>query len=531
MTEWENKSTRRQFVAGAGAAFGAVALGGFASACGSSTPSGAGTTGAAGTSRGGALRVAVSGGGQRETLNPILSIYDNASQLRTLQVFEWIAEADRNAAPKLQLAESIEPNKDGSQWTVRFRSGLKWHDGKPVTSQDLRYTLEYVGNPKTGASQYPVTALMDLGAMKKLDERTLLIPMKQPIGDLMSLLIGPGWGLIQDGTTKFVPAIGTGPFKFKSWTRGQNSAFVKNADYWQSGLPYVDSLECLSIDDETARLNALLSGQVDAVGGLPFPRAKSYQSQGESSPIKLLVGDASQATSITMGMSHPPFEDPRVRKAMRLIVSRAQMVADAQYGFGHVANDIPCLGVPYYDTELEQREQDLEQAKSLLKAAGQDRASFTLNSTNGNFFPGQLASATLFAQQAAQIGLKINVENLPAESYYVQGFPNEAFAQIQWTPATIPSQYLLEYLPDAPLNGCQWKDPRTTKMIHEALAAVNKSQAEAKWKEVQRYMWENGPEIFWGTCPNVDAVASNVVAYASKFGPLDWYDFRRWEVT
>lgn len=529
MADLGDPRTRREFVAGAGAFFGAVAVGGIVAACGSNSVTSSASSGGK-AAKGGTLRVAVSGGGQRETLNPILSIYDNASQLRTLQVFEWIAVADQNANPSLQLAESIEPEDHGTTWVVRLRDGLKWHDGKPVTAQDLQYTLEYVGNPKTGASQFVVASLMDLKGMKKLDERTLRIPMKQPVGDLLGLLIGPGWGLIQNGTTKFDPAIGTGPFEFKSWTRGQNSLFVKNPDYWQNGKPYVDSLECLSIDDETARLNALLGGQVDAIGGAPFSRAKGYKEQGDTSPVQLLIGEAAQSTSITMGMEHEPFKDPRVREAMRLIVDRPQMVSNAQFGFGQVANDLPCLGVEYYDSSIEQREQDIEKAKSLLTAAGQDGASFVLNSTNGNFFPGQLGSATLFSQQAEQAGIKVQVENLPAETYYAKGFPNETFAQIQWTPSTIPAQYLLEYLPDAPLNGCQWKDPKTTKLIHQALATVDKAKATEIWTEVQKEMWERGPEIFWGMCPNVDAAATNVVGSTSKFGPLNWYDFRDWQV-
>jgi peptide/nickel transport system substrate-binding protein len=527
----ERKATRRAFLLGAGAAIGAASTAGPAFSSVNALMAAREKARERAGGSGGTLRVGVSGGGQAETLNPILDINDTASTLRGYQVFEWLAVAGPNTEPVLQLAESLEPNATGTEWTARLRAGVEWHDGKPLTADDLIYTLRYISTPKVGASASSITSLMNIPALKRLDSRTVRIPMLQPIGDLPSLIVAPGWAIIQDGTTSFDKPIGTGPFKFQSWVRGQSSSYVRNPNYWVSGEPHVDGLEVLSIDDDTARLNALLGGQVDAIGTVSFPDAKSYQAQGSQSPIAILLAESPQSTSFTMGTAHAPFNDVRVRQAFRLIVNRPQMIENAQFGFGKVANDLPMPGEPYYDSSLPQREQDIAQAKALLKQAGHESLSVVLNSTNGNFFPGQLAAATLFKQQAQAAGVTVSVNNIPAGSYYSTGFPNYTFAQIQWTPSTVPSQYLEEYLPTAPLNGCQWRNPTTTKLIHEALRTVNRARATELWAEVQKFFWNEGPEIYWGTCPIIDAASPQVKgATVSRAGTLNNYDFRRWSL-
>ena len=210
--------------------------------------------------RGGTLRVAVAGGGQAETLNPLADVYDTASIVRGFQLFDWLVYTGPNLQAQMQLATSIEPNSSGTEWTVRLRKGVLWHDGKPLTADDLIYTLQWLTNPKTASANAPVGNLMNVKAIKKLDPLTVRIPMHIPIGDLVALININGFGVIQNGTKNFTNPIGTGPFKFVSWTPGQHSVFAANPHYWVHGEPYVDQLEVFSISDQTAlRLNALLS--------------------------------------------------------------------------------------------------------------------------------------------------------------------------------------------------------------------------------------------------------------------------------
>ena len=217
-----------------------------------------------------------------------------------------------------------------------------------------------------------------------------------------------------------------------------------------------------------------------------------------------------------MGFIAKPFSDGNVRKAFRLIVDRKAMIDQVQSGFGKVANDMYGLGFPLYDTELPQREQDIEQAKSLLKKAGYEGLKVTLPSSRA--LSGQLESATLFAQQASAAGVTVNVRNTPAGTYFSTGYPNYPFGQTTWQAIQIPYFYITSLLPGAPYNETQWKDPLNTKLIHAALADPDPSGAQEKWNAVQKYGYDNGGELLWGTSPWVDGLSKKVGgAYPSAF--------------
>src|SRR5262249_38093457 len=149
-----------------------------------------------------------------------------------------------------------------------------------------------------------------------------------------------------------------------------------NRDYWDSPKPYPDQLTILSIEDPTARLNALQAGQIDICVAMPSAVARANL---KSTSYKVIVGEPGQSYVIYMRCDSGPFRDPRVRQAMRLIPDRQAMINSVLDGFAEVGNDVQCPGVKYFDSSLPQRTQDIEQAKSLLKAAGASGLSVTID--------------------------------------------------------------------------------------------------------------------------------------------------------
>ncbi len=201
--------------------------------------------------------------------------------------------------------------------------------------------------------------------------------------------------------------VGTGAFMYESFTPGQQSVFKKFPNYWQSGKPYVDQLTIIDFTDDTARVNALLGGQVDAIDNLPT--GQIAQVQGNSS-LKVLISHTGQWQPFTMRVDQAPFSDVRVRQAMRLIVNRPQMVeqvlsrpgADRQRHVRAVRSRLP--------TALPQRHQDIEQAKSLLKPAG--HAGLTVQLATAPVFQGVVQAAEVFAQQATGAGVNVKLRKL-----------------------------------------------------------------------------------------------------------------------
>lgn len=471
--------------------------------------------------KGGRLRIGFVGNGTSESLFPIttVAIIDVA---RCENLFDNLVKLKPDNTLSMELAETFDPNKTADEWTIRMRDGVTWHDGSPLTADDLIYTLQQVADPKLGSSQSLVTSFIDIPRMRKLDARTVRLNMKQPNSELPQFFVT--FQVVKKGAMQGDKPVGTGPFIFESFTPGRQSVFKKNPNYWQSGKPYVDELVCVSIPDQTARLNALLGGQVDAIEGLSYAQAKA---QANSKQVRVMQADGPNDVPIYMATNLEPFRDVRVRQAMRLIADRPALVESAQVGFGEVANDIFGKGLPGYADDLSQREQDIDEAKSLLKAAGQEGLEVTLYSST--VAQGLLESATLFASQAKKAGVTINVENQPAASYFGPDYLKQNFAQSLWFSESIVSHMARSVAPGAPFNETHWDNDKWTSIWNEALKTTEEAKRGELVHELQRIQYEEGGYIEWGIFPLLDGVSTRVRgAVPNSAQPLGNYNFRDW---
>ena len=195
---------------------------------------------------------------------------------------------------------------------------------------------------------------------------------------------------------------GTGPFKYQSFTPGVASTFVRNEHYWHSGLPHLDSIVTTNIADETSQVNALQSGQVDVINFLSEVSVAALQAGG----MHVNISNTGGWGPFVMRTDQKPFDDVRVRQAFRLIVDRKEMLNQI---FGGNSNRQRRVRAPDkgYPKDLPQREQDIDQAKSLLKAAGADSLTVDLVTTPNA--PGMIQAAQVFATQAKKAGVNVNV--------------------------------------------------------------------------------------------------------------------------
>jgi peptide/nickel transport system substrate-binding protein len=307
------------------------------------------------------------------------------------------------------------------------------------------------------------------------------------------------------GTTSFDPPIGTGPFKFDSWRRGTSTQLVKNRQWWKSNLPYLDELEIVNIADSQARLNALQGSQVDIISGLDFTQAKALEG---NSGAKLLRTPGSRCIPFYMRLDYPAFEDNRARTAFKLAVDRQELVDNVLLGYGSVANDMFGAGYPSYPDDVEQREYDPEKAKSLLAAAGQSDVAVTL--TTSKVVPGMLEAATAYAQQAKEAGIRIKLQEVPADQYWTgQYFLKVPFAQEDWS-ERFELTAELALLSDAPFNETVWKRPDFDRRFVEAGQTADEGQRADIYKELQREVWAEGGYIIWGYQDVLDAAKPGV---------------------
>ena len=213
--------SRRQFLHGSARGVGGLAAAALA-ACGGSAapqPAAARKAAAAKPAYGGKLRIGTAFGGPTDSLDPGAA-NQGADYYRSNALFDALCYLDTNYRVQLQLAESMEPNAKGTAWTVRLRSGVKWHDGKPLTADDVIYTLKR--DEKLQLVGTYATSVIDFANLRKLDSRTLVIPLTVPRADYPLDLCAP-LNIVPNGTTDFHHPVGTGPFKYVSFTPGQSS--------------------------------------------------------------------------------------------------------------------------------------------------------------------------------------------------------------------------------------------------------------------------------------------------------------------
>jgi peptide/nickel transport system substrate-binding protein len=502
----ERRWSRREVLRGALVGGAALSAPGVLAAC--SGDGGAGDdvtpTGKESVKRGGRLRVGVTGGGGGESLDPhkALSVADIA---RTENLYDRLTVQAPEGDTQMSLAESFEPNASADVWTVKLKPDITFHDGKPLTADDVIYSYRRILDPDEALQGAADIGMVDAGKMRKVDELTIEMTLKGAYADFPAACEQRSLAIIPAEFSDHTKPVGTGPFRFESFAVGERSLFQKHENYWEEGKPYVDELEILSIADPAARMNALNAGQVDAIESVDLAQAKGIPEGGE---IRILNAKTGAWVPVTISVKAKPFDDPRVRQALRLIADRQQIVDQALLGFGFVGNDLFCPFDPMYADDLPQREQDIEQARSLLQQAGQENLIVELNSSQAA--PGMLESALIYAEQAKEAGVTVEVKRTPADSYWNDVYLKVPVAQSQWAHRALDPQILQSVDCKAPYNETEWCRPEFDKLTAEARGTLDEARRRELYYEAQRMLYDEGGYLIWGFTNWVDAYRDNV---------------------
>lgn len=453
--------------------------------------------------RGGQMRMAITGNGTSENYSPALA-NSPVDGLHLLLVYDSFKRTLPFYKTGPGLAVEWVHDKAATTWEIHLRKGVTFSDGKPFTADDVIYTMRLMANP-SHLGHFAVVNV-DLGGLKKLSDTIVKVPLKIPIADLAAYFTYPNSAtIVKDGTKDFSHPIGTGPFILEHFTPGQRSVLKRNPNYWDDGKPYLDGFEVLSINDSTARLNALESGQVDIASGLDYVQARI----GSTNKYNLIVGYGGINALLYMRVDQAPFNDNRVRQAMKLLTDRQGIINDAYDGLATPLYDVPGLGLPFYDSSIK-TPHDVDQAKFLLKKAGQSDLHVTLDTANFGFQFPQVAAA--FAQQAAAAGVKVKINTVPVASYENPTllYLKMKFAQDVWPVTSLNEVYAQTLAKGAPANETHWNDASWNKLFLQAQAETNQNKAQELWSQVQQIQAKQGGNIYYGQIHSLDAIAKNV---------------------
>lgn len=478
---------------------------------------------AATAKRGGTLRHGSTAAAGAQTLDAH-TLFGFVNDARTNNLYEKLVEWDRgHKVLRPYLAEEFTQEKP-NQWLIRIKPGVEWHNGKTMTIDDVIYTFRRIIDPKTAAVSASTLASVNPQGFKKLDKRTVRMTLKRPDVTIAEAMAEFSASIVPVGYDPARP-VGTGPFKFKSYTPGVQSDFTANRNYWQSGLPYVDELIIFDFADESARVNALLSGQVDVIDHVPLGQTPVIR--GRNDLAILNEGGNGQWLPFTMRVDLPPWKSNDVRMAMRLIANRPQMVKQALAGFGRPANDIFSPLDPGYNSSLPQRHQDVDRAKFLLKRAGHSNLKVQLIASNPA--AGMLEAAQVLAENARQAGVTINVKNVDVPTLFGPQYTKWPFAMNFWGTRNFLLQAAQNMLPTSAENNTHWPDPQDKKYIalyKQALGTINKAKRYDIIHEMQKMEWQRGGHIVWGFSNFVDGYNKKVHGLLPNKGTMPLNAFR-----
>lgn len=513
--------SRRQLMRYSGIGAMAVAGGGMLSACGGDE-SGGGGGGGGQQSTGGILIHGATGGGSKDTLDPHAPV-TNPDIARVSNLFEPLLFWNNNYELEPALAESVESSADGKTWTVKMRQGVTFHNGKTVTAEDAWFSIQRVADPKAPLSAGgQLSQILDFQSTKVVDETTLELVLKTPYAILDSLLAEYTLGIIPTDFDIASP-VGTGAFAYKSFEPGKTSTFTRYADYW-GDVAFVDELQIQDFSDDSAKVNALQAGQIQTVDNLPYNLIETIEGAGGGA----LVSDTGAWVPFTMRVDSAPFDDVRVRQAMRLIVDRQQMIDQTLSGYGSLGNDLYAPFDPAYASDLPQREQDIDQAMSLLKEAGQEGLQVELFTGDdiGSVAP---AAANLFVEQAKQAGVDVKVTK--KAPFYDDDYLAYPFAQDFWNTRSYIPQAVVGTFPPAQggtYNETHWDNEEHRDLVNTAAQTLDETKRATLLQDAQEIEYNEGGYIIWGFRQQVDGYASNVQGLEpSKYLPLGSYKFNK----
>ena len=459
--------------------------------------------------RGGTFRVAFDGANTSDTWDGRTHSDQFMINMGHGCVFECLTEVLSNGELVGELAESWSASPDAKVWTFKLRKGVKFHNGKSFGADDVIESLAiHVAEDSKSAAKPLVSPIQN---MEKVNEHEVRLTLNAGNADfpyLMSdyhILMYPA-GMVDEAIAK---GIGTGPYRVVSFDPGVR-AVVKRVDdhHLADRGGYFDEIEALAINDVSARNNALLTGQVDAINRVD-PKTIPLLSANPQTTIIEVFGN--EHYTFPMLVAVEPFGDVNVRKALKYSINRQELVDKIMLGHGAVGNDTP-IGPAnqYVATDLPQIEYDPDKAKHFLKQAGLSSLNVDLSASDAGF-PGSVDAAQLYQNSAKAAGININVVQEAADGYWSNVWLKKPWCACYWGGrATEDWMWATAYERGVPWNDTGWDHERFQNLLVEGRAELDSSKRREIYHEMQRIISEEGATIVPAFLPFIDAHSKKI---------------------
>jgi peptide/nickel transport system substrate-binding protein len=436
----------------------------------------------------------------------------NSNRVGRRVVETLVAFADESTQIVPGLAESWTISKDGLSYTFKLRRGITFHDGTPFNAQAVKFSIERQFNPEHPANKlgkYPFAAYFfgNVKVVEVMDDSTVRFILKEPRASFLAILTAGAASIVsptaalKSGQDYAANPVGTGPFKFATWDRGQRVVLDKNPSYWRFPVK-VDRVIFRPITEDQARLTELLTGALDLIVGTP----PDFVAQLENHPkVTLHRQVGAHVWYLGFNNSKKPFDDKRVRQALNYAVNKDAIVRDVLKGTGAVSKGPVLPGTWGDDATLKPFPYDPERAKKLLADAGLASGFSTTLwvPESGSGMQSPVAMSTVIQSNLKAVGVNVSLQTMEWGTFLAKLRTKEQdmFA-LSWMAGSedpdlvmYPLLHSSQWTPSGP-NRAMYRNTRFDEVLAQARLTTDQGKRAELYREAQRLLHDDPPWIF-----------------------------------
>jgi peptide/nickel transport system substrate-binding protein len=392
---------------------------------------------------------------------------------------------------------------DNLNYTFFLKKGVRFHNGRPFTAEDVKFVLDRARNPET---KHPhVRHYEDIGSIHVKDEHTITISLKQQNAMFVYNLSRQGSVMYPREAVEQLKTqpIGTGPFTLARWDRGDRIVLRQNPDYHVKGLPKLDQVTFRFIPDPNAALAALQAGDIDVMAFGLGP--ESVEVVRRSPNLQVITGETTSDVILALNNSKKPYSDARVRRAITHAVNKDEIVKAAMFGFGRVlGSNVDPLN-PYFVDVSKAVPYNLEKAKQLLAEAGYPNGfEATLKVTPQ--YPYTVRTGEVIVQQLGKAGIRVKLEQIEWGQWLDRVYKNADYDMtiIGHAEAWDAGNYA------NPKYYFRYDSPRFQEVYKQSETTLDDAKRRALYHELQKIMAEEAPVVWLYVYPFIVAAKKGV---------------------
>jgi peptide/nickel transport system substrate-binding protein len=418
-------------------------------------------------------------------------------------VQEALVKVDEQGKLVPWLAERWQASTDALTWTFVLRKGVKFHNGRPFTAEDVKFVLDRAQNPETKhphAKNYE-----DIASVQVRDEQTVVITLKKVNAMFLYNLARQGSVVYPREAVEQQKSqpVGTGPFVLARWERGDRIVLKRNPDYWAKGLPRLEQVTFRFIPDPNTALAALRAGDIDVLGFGLGP--ESVDAVRQEPNLKVIVGETTSDVILALNNSKKPYADPRVRRALTQGINKDEVVKGAMFGLGRVlGTNIDPLN-PYFVDMSKAVPYDPARAKALLAEAGYP-SGFDAVLKVAPQYPYTVRTGEVIAQQLAKVGVRVRLEQVEWGQWL-----DRVYKQADYDMTIIGHAEAWDAENYAnPKYYFRYDSPRFQEVYRQSESTVDDGKRRELYAELQKIMVDEAPVVWLYVYPRLVAAKKGV---------------------